>query len=420
MDLDGPGGAGHRALVLGCHGGVGRAALALLERSGPGGRLRERLAEVVLADRRAPPGPVPLRGARLLPPTDVGSAADLGRLIREHRITQVIDLSSIDTVECTQVCDDLGADFLCTSVEEWPGHQPLTTDESISRLLPPRRPLLARRGHLVGSGCNPGIVNALVFAAVERFARRVGVPSTVEALELHAVLITEEDTTRDERAAPDPDLFSMTWSPWHCLEELFEPRAFAAERGKVVSLGHAPTERCYRARCGDRVIAGMAVPHEEVVTLAERLPGVEIAFLYRLPPAARRALAAHPGRRAVRAWRTHRLYPPWSTDLAGGDRVGVLLCSRRFGELWLGFDTPVARGLPLGTNATQLQVAAGVLAGWSQLGERRGIHFVEDLDGRASLDAAIEVLGPLVTVHDATTPSAPLSDRLQPERVELG
>jgi hypothetical protein len=32
----------------------------------------------------------------------------------------------------------------------------------------------------------------------------------------------------------------------------------------------------------------------------------------------------------------------------------------------------------MGTNATQLQVAAGVVAGWSQLGSRKGIHFVED------------------------------------------
>lgn len=81
---------------------------------------------------------------------------------------------------------------------------------------------------------------------------------------------------------------------------------------RVVSLGHAPTARWYRARCGDR--------------------------------------------------------------------VGVLRSSRRFGERFLGFDTPAALGLPFGTHATQLQVAVRVLAGWGQRGARTGIHFVEDPD----------------------------------------
>lgn len=409
---------GHRALVLGCHGGVGRAVLALLARSDIGRRLQHGLAAVTLVDRHPPTVAPPLDGARLLPPTAITSAADLAELVREHRITQVVDLSSIDTVDCTQACDELGADFLCTSVEEWEGGPSLSTDEAIARLLPPRRPALSRRGHLVGSGANPGIVNALVFAALERFADRVGVAPSAEALDLHAVLITEEDTTAEQSGASDDDVFPMTWSPVHCLEELFETRAFVARRGRVVGLGHRPTERYYLARCGDEIIAGMAVPHEETVTLATRLPAVEIAFLYRIPLAARRALARHPMRDSAGAWRVHRLYPPWSEDLAGRDRIGVLLCSRRFGELWLGYDTDVTAGLRLGTNATQLQVATGVLAGWSQLGSRKGIHFVEDLDWRAFLELTNQVLGEPIVVHDPAAPPTPLVERAEPVRAQ--
>lgn len=40
-----------RALVLGCHGGVGRAVLALLEHSSPGRRIRESLEALMLVDR---------------------------------------------------------------------------------------------------------------------------------------------------------------------------------------------------------------------------------------------------------------------------------------------------------------------------------------------------------------------------------
>jgi homospermidine synthase len=402
----------HRALIIGCQGGVGHAVLALLQYSAAGQLLREQLDRILLVDRRPPDGPVPLEQGELLPPTTIESAEDLARLVREHHITEVIDLSSIDTVDCTRACDELGAHFLCTSVEEWPWRGSIPTDEAIARLIPPRRPVLSRRSHLVGSGANPGIVNALAFAAIEEFARRVGVAPTPDALELHTVLITEDDTTA-ARDAPQGNVFAMTWSPAHCLEELFEPRAFAARDGIVVGLGHGPIERRYRARCGDRLIDGMAVPHEETVTLTRLLPGVEIAFIYQIPLAARCALAAHSERRSVAEWRLHRLFPPFSTMLEGQDRVGVLLCSRCFGELWLGFDTDVSAGLTLGTNATQLQVAAGVLAGWTQLGSSVGIHFVEKLDWPGFLSVVSEVLGPTEVVHDLTAGPLTLADRAE-------
>lgn len=400
-----------RALVLGCHGGVGRAVLALLEHSSPGRRIRESLEALMLVDREELDLDVPLQGAVLLPPTVVDSSEDLAALIRTHGITQVVDVSSIDTVDCTRACDELGADFLCTSVEEWTGRGAVSTDEAIARLLPPRRPALERQSHLVGSGANPGIVNALAFTALVEFASRVGVPPTVQRLDLHAVLITEEDTTVEEDASHSRRVFPMTWSPIHCLDELFEPAAFAARDGKVVDLGHRPTDRWYHARCGHRLIEGMSVPHEEIATLARRLSTVEIGFIYRIPSAARRALAADPENTSPQAWQTRRLYPPWARTLTGHDRVGVLLCSRRFGELWMGFDTDMTVGLSMGTNATQLQVAAGVLAGWSQLGSRKGIHFVEDLDSLEFVRAASEVLGAPVSIHDASAAPRRLTDR---------
>ncbi len=400
-----------RALILGCHGGVGRAVLALLEHSEPGRKIQESLDTLVLADQEQSSPGTPLRDAVLLPPTRVDSSQDLARLIEEHGITQMIGLASTDTVDCAEVCEELGADLLCTSVEEWPGRGSLSTDDAIARLLPPRDPLLDRQSHLVGSGANPGIVNALAFTALDEFAARAGVEPTIDALDLHSILITEEDTTVEQDATHSTGVFPMTWSPVQCLEELFEPAAFVARDGKVVSLGHRPNESWYRARCGDRIIEGMAVPHEEIATLARHLPSVEIGFIYRISPAGRGALAAHPTRTSAEEWETRQLCPPWVQNLAGRDRVGVLLCSRTFGELWAGFDTDMAPALRLGTNATQLQVAAGVLAGWKQLGSQKGIHFVEDLDCREFMETVGEVLGPPVIVHDESATPRAFADR---------
>jgi hypothetical protein len=69
-------------------------------------------------------------------------------------------------------------------------------------------------------------------------------------------------------------------------------------------------------------------------------------------------------------------------------------------------------GLEYGTNATQLQVAAGVLAGWSQLGSRAGIHFVEDLKWRDFLRTAQQVLGPPLVVHDELAAPRTLRERV--------
>ncbi len=414
MAMTTPRPARHRALLIGCHGGVGEALLAVLEHTDDGRRVLERLDALVLVDQLPPrpDAPHPAIGV-LLPPATIASADDLARLVTEHAITQVVDVSSIDTVDCTRVCEDLGADFLCTSVEEWAGRGSYPTDEAIARLLPPRTPQLERRSHLVGSGANPGIVNALVYMAMGELARRVGVEPTPEALDLAAILITEEDTTADAEPVDEAtDVFPMTWSPFHCLEELFEPAAFCARDGQVVSLGHEPTDCWYRARCGDRIIEGMAVPHEEIATLARYFTTVEIGFIYRLPAVARRALAAHPDRRHVGEWQTRRLCPPWTDALTGADRVGVLLSSRRYGELWAGFDTAVEKGLALGTNATQLQVAAGIVAGWQQLGRVNGVHFVEDLDWSAFLDVASGVLGSPVVVHDPSAPPIGMAERV--------
>lgn len=399
-----------RALIVGAAGGVGRAVLSLLDRSPSGRRIASSLETVLLIDRAAGPRSLPLDGGVLLPPTTIHSADDLATIIRAHQVTQVVDLSSLDTMDCTAVCDDLGADFLCTSVEEWAGQAPVPTDAAISPLLPSLRPTL-NGSHLVGSGANPGIVNALVFAALEEFGRRMGLPPSVDALDVHAILITEEDTTREPAGTPSTDVFAMTWSPAHCLEELFEPRAFAIAGGRIVAFDHTPTEGRYTVRCGDRMIDGMLVPHEETVTLAERFPTVEIGFIYRIPPAARRALEAHPSRDRADLWKTRRLYPPYAGNLVGEDRLGVLICSRRFGELWVGFETKVADALPFGTNATQLQVAAGVIAGWCQLGRTSGIHFVEDLDWRQFMRATAEVLGPPIVVHDRAALPMSLADR---------
>jgi hypothetical protein len=389
--------AGQRALIVGWRGGVGRALLGLLAGHAAGHRRLGQLAELFLLDQDSG-GPPPLDAQVLAP-------APLETVLGHHRIDQVIEVADVETMAFSASCARHGADYVSASVQ----HRELSTMEGARALaVPPTlRPDVGARSHLLATGMNPGIVNALVLAGIEALVERTGLAA--DALELCAIHVTEEDTTAPS-AAPAPDVFPMSWSPAHALDEILEPAAMYVAQGRFARLPHRPHERLYAARCGTREIAAMVVPHEELVSIGWRFPGVESAFFYAVPPVARAALERHPDRRADQ-WRTRRMYPPYETQLTGRDRVGVLLATRRLGELWIGFDNDVGDGARFGTNATLLQAAAGVLAGWALLGTRRGVHSVEELDWRAYLAIAEEILGAPEIHYAPDARPRPLAER---------
>jgi hypothetical protein len=244
------GGPCGRALIVGFGGGVGQALMAVLAGTATGRAVASALEEILLVDADAASAAPGLPRGRVLEQLRIRSAEDLGSVVRARGVDQVVDASSLGTLDCIGACDALGASYLTTSVEHWPDERPPWL-RLVERLLPSRRPRFHRGSHLVGSGMNPGVVNALVFGGIDVFSRLVGVVPTADDLGLRSILITEEDSTI-ELAEPDgTDAFPMTWSPGHCLEELFQPDTIVARNGAVMGLGHRPHAALYRARCGD-------------------------------------------------------------------------------------------------------------------------------------------------------------------------
>jgi hypothetical protein len=323
----------------------------------------------------------------------------LAQLIRDYRIDQVIEVASIDTRVACGVCAELGADYVSAA---------LTVDGPIlvgaARFFA-ERPQARGTRQVIASGMNPGIVEALATVGMNEFRRRVG----TDDLALHGVHVTEHDTTKTMQPA-HPDVFQMTWSPEHALDELLEPSAMYVARGHVTATEHPVYERLYRARVGDREEAAMLVPHEELVALCARCPGVESGFFYAIPDAAREAIWRQPARK-VEHWKTHRLYYPHTNGLVGYDRVGCLLASRLFGELWLGFEHHAQHHVPTG-NGKLLQTAAGMLAAWTSLFfTSPGVRLVSELDPYAYLGVVQRVLGPYHVVHDPAAPARSIADR---------
>ncbi len=403
-----------RTLLIGWRGGVGTATLNLLAEHPLGRRLAGDSHILLLDADDAEPVPAAPLPAEILPAETLLGREDLERVIRRHDIERVLDFGASNTIASAEACAATGADYLSTCYD--PLHYrdagPPTGPhlmQGARDLLPKRRPSLSGGSHLVGSGMNPGTVSALLLTGLDQFADRAR--TSPDDLDLYAIFITEIDTTASDDPPAD-DVFAITWSPQHCLSEILEPEALYVSRGDITPLGHRPTAAHYRVRCGDEAIEGFAVPHEELVWLGHRFPSCEVAYLYQIPRAAEAALGRYPDRDAE-SWKTRRLIPPSvpADELAGIDRVGVLLCSRRHGELWLGFETDMQQARRFGTNATELQVASGVLAGWAQLGARAGIHVVEEIDYRRFLRDVESVLGRAATVYDPDAPPVPLSRR---------
>ena len=382
---------------MGASGGVGRALLHLLTTHPDGQAICGRLEALYIIDSGRHPIPAPL-GVTALPAQSIDPAA-LAQIIRDHRIDQVIEVASIDTRTACGVCADLGADYVSAA---------LTVDGPIlvgaARFFA-ERPQARGTRQVIASGMNPGVVEALATVGMQEFRRRVG----TEDLALHGVHVTEVDTTKTMQPSR-PDVFEMSWSPEHALDELLEPSAMYMARGHVTATAHAVYEQLYRARVGDREVAAMLVPHEELVALCARCPGVESGFFYAIPDASREAIWRQPDRK-VEHWKTNRLYYPHTNGLVGYDRVGCLLASRRFGELWLGFEHHAQHHVPTG-NGTLLQTAAGMLAAWTSLFfTSPGVRLASELDPYAYLGVVQRVLGPYRITHAPAAPALSVAER---------
>jgi homospermidine synthase len=394
-------------VVIGWRGGVGRAVLGLLSQHPRGRALADTRTFVLVDDDARAPAPRTAEALRIerTVTQHVGDEAALRRLLVDLQADELIDLAGLDWRASLRVCTELGVDSLGTSLERWdaPSDRDLLADAA--ELAPGLRPDALRGHHVLAAGMNPGCVNALVDTAARELAVRTG--RDVASLGIAAIYVTEHDTTDCD---DDADGLATSWSPACCRMELLTPRAAWVDRGRVRATDHAPWQAQYRVRCGDAIIDGHLVPHDEVVTLSWRWPDVELAYLVRLPERTRAWLDAQPRPTGPDL----RMWPPHATAVRGRDVVGVLVCTREQGELWCGFDTDAVAAARFDTNATLLQVAAGVVAGWHRLGDGTGVHFIEELDTAAVVADASAIIGPPKIVHDSAAPFRPLPSRRCP------
>src|SRR5947207_2584501 len=364
-----------------------------------------------------------------------------------------VDVSSVTLIE---LCRELGALYLDTCTEPWPGGY---TDPN----LPPaarsnyalRESALALRPKqpsgnpgptaVLTHGANPGLVSHFVRQALLDVARdvepgasppadRAGWGQLAQRLGVRAIHIAERDT-QVSRIPKAPGEFVNTWS----IDGFFSEGSQPAELGWGTHERHFPADGqrhdfgsqaaiyLLRPGAGTRVRSwtplegpyhGFLITHGESISIADYLTlreGERVLYRptchYAYHPCDDAVLSLH--ELAGKNWHLQTRKRLMMEEIAEGiDELGILLLGPDEGVYWYGSRLSIAeaRRVAPHNNATSLQVTAPVLAGiiWAIENPQRGVVEPEELDFAGVLEICRPYLGVVVGDCGVWTP---LQDR---------
>jgi homospermidine synthase len=365
-----------------------------------------------------------------------------------------VDVSSVALIE---LCRELGALYLDTCIEPWPGGY---TDPN----LPPaarsnyalRESALALRARpqpgggagptaVMTHGANPGLVSHFVKQALLDVARDIdpgaaapadqdGWGELAQRLGVKAIHIAERDT-QVSRIPKAPGEFVNTWS----IDGFFSEGSQPAELGWGTHERHLPDDgrqhdfgsqaAIYLLRPGaaTRVRSwtplegpyhGFLITHGESISIADYLTlrdGERVLYRptchYAYHPCDDAVLSLH--ELAGKNWHLQQHKRLMMDEIVEGiDELGVLLLGPSKGVYWYGSRLSIeeARRVAPHNNATSLQVTAPVLAGviWAIEHPQRGIVEPDEIDFQRILEICQPYLGEVVGVYGDWTP---LNDR---------
>ncbi|MFL6798634.1 MAG: homospermidine synthase [Xanthobacteraceae bacterium] len=379
---------------------------------------------------------------------------------RGMMINLSVDTSSVALIE---LCQDLGAFYIDTVVEPWPGHytnRQLSMSERTNyalreRVLELRR---RRRGGVTAVSCcgaNPGMVSWMVKQALLDIAQELKLdflePQSredwarlMQRAEVKGVHIAERDTQR----ARDPKplgKFINTWSVEGFISEGMQPAELGwGTHEKLLPSGARRHEfgcgaAIYLARpgAGTRVRSwtptaqaqhGFLVTHNESISIADYFTLREKGAVVYRPTC---HYAYRPCNDAVLSldelagaqWKPQETWHILTEhDIVDGvDELGVLLYGHARNAYWYGSQLSIeeTRRLAPYQNATGLQVTSAVLAGivWMLENPERGIVEADDMDFRRCLELQRPYLGPVIGRYTDWTPLAGRNE-LFPEPVD--
>ena len=362
-----------------------------------------------------------------------------------------VDTSSLDLM---RFCREIGALYIDTVVEPWPGFYFDSTLGAESRTnYALRETVVAERAANPGGttavsccGANPGMVSWFVKQALVNIAHDTGLdapePTTkaewaalMQKLGVKGVHIAERDTQRARTPKPK-GVFVNTWSVEGFLSEGMQPaelgwgthERWMPDNARQQSAGSKAAIFLLQPGANTRVRSwtptaqaqyGFLVTHNESISIADYFTvhvNGELAFRptchYAYHPANDAVLSLHEmfGQAGKMQEEHHILGEDEILD--GIDELGVLLFGHAKNAYWYGSQLSVeeTRALAPYQNATGLQVTSAVLAGmvWALENPDEGIVEADEMDYRRCLEVQLPYLGPVIGVYTDWTP---LKDR---------
>ena len=382
------------------------------------------------------------------PITRANYRAVLGGLLRpgDFLLNLSVDVQSVALIE---LAHDLGALYLDTCIEPWPGgytDPSLTPSQRSNYAL--RESALALAPKFAGGptavlthGANPGLVSHFVKEALLTIAQdtglqvrtprdRIGWALLARDLGIKVMHIAERDTQVAD-APKQPGEFVNTWSVDGFVGEGSQP----SELGWGTHERHFPDDAkrhgfgcdaaIYLMRPGasTRVRSwtplegpyhGFLVTHNESISIADYYSLVDGGTVryrptvhYAYHPCDDAVLSLH--ELAGKNWTIQASKRLMMSEIARGiDELGVLLMGHAKGAYWFGSRLSIdeARTLAPHNNATSLQVTAAVLAGmvWAIENPKAGVVEADSLDHARILEVARPYLGEMVGAYSDWTP----------------
>jgi homospermidine synthase len=367
----------------------------------------------------------------------------------------VVNLSvEVSSTALMRLCHEIGALYIDTVVEPWPGFYTdtrLTVSQRSNYAL--RETLMDLRGALKGGvtavstcGANPGMVSWFVKQALLNIAADTGhaapEPTTREewgrlamALGVKGIHIAERDTQRAKTPKPR-GTFVNTWSVEGFVSEGLQPAELGwGTHEKTMPLegqhhDFGPDCAIYLLRpgAGTRVRSwtptagpqhGFLVTHNESISIADYLTVRENgAAVYRptchyaYHPADDAVLSLHEMAGAQWQRQAEERILTEADIVDGIDELGVLLYGHGKNAYWYGSQLSIedTRALAPYQNATGLQVTSAVLAGmvWAIENPTAGVVEADEMDFRRCLEVQTPYLGPVIGAYTDWTP---LKDR---------
>ena len=364
----------------------------------------------------------------------------------------VVNLS-VDTssVALIKLCKEIGALYIDTVVEPWPGFY---TDTSLTvsqrsnyalreTLMDLRRAMPGGTTAVATCGANPGMVSWFVKQALLNIASDTGQPvaadpqtredwaKLAQTLGVKGIHIAERDTQRAKTPKPK-GVFVNTWSVEGFVSEGLQPAelGWGTHEKQLPSAGRrhdfGPDCAIYLMQpgAGTRVRSwtptagpqhGFLVTHNEAISIADYYtvgqdgtPAYRPTCHYAYHPADDAVLSLH--EMAGNGWQRQATWHILNeTEILDGiDELGVLLYGHAKNAYWFGSQLSVeeTRRIAPYQNATGLQVTSAVLAGivWAIENPEAGIVEADEMDFRRCLEVQMPYLGPVIGTYTDWTP----------------